>query len=26
MESTVKKHNQGALVAYTEYLHNHPVE
>jgi DNA-binding GntR family transcriptional regulator len=26
MESTVRKHNQGALVAYTEYLHNHPVE
>jgi DNA-binding GntR family transcriptional regulator len=26
MEDTVKKHNQGALVAYTEYLHNHPVE
>jgi DNA-binding GntR family transcriptional regulator len=26
MEDTVKKHNQGALVAYTEYLHNNPVE
>jgi DNA-binding GntR family transcriptional regulator len=26
MEETVKKHNQGALVAYTEYLRSHPVE
>jgi DNA-binding GntR family transcriptional regulator len=26
MEDTVKKHNRGALVAYTEYLHADPVE
>jgi DNA-binding GntR family transcriptional regulator len=26
MEETVKKHNQGALVAYTEYLRSNPVE
>ncbi len=26
LEETVKKHNQGALVAYTEYLRTHPVE
>lgn len=26
MEETVKRHNQGALVAYTEYLRTHPVE
>ena len=26
MEDTVKKHNQGALIAYTEYLRTHPVE
>jgi DNA-binding GntR family transcriptional regulator len=26
LEATVKKHNQGAHVAYAEYLHAHPVE
>jgi DNA-binding GntR family transcriptional regulator len=26
LEETVKTHNRGALVAYTEYLRTHPVE
>jgi DNA-binding GntR family transcriptional regulator len=26
MEDTVKKHNRGALVAYTDFLHNKPGE